>query len=171
MSENSISTARYDGYPDTGGDFTDQFAVIAYHTVMRQVEGLTETEFFDEGMTLTRYGLRLSCSIKRVTESRSQYSALMMFLLSHELFDEPVCEFCAGHGGSAEEAIINGTGHYIVTVLTSVFSAFDHKGEKISCSDFDGRERVFYLSSEPVTYSTGDAPEQGYDMLDRKSVV
>ena len=153
--DNRTSSARYDGEPDTGGDFTDEFAAIVYDDIMRRVNGQTDARLYDDGIMFVKYQLTLSCTVQRIGESHGNYSAEMLYILTHPTFDEPLCEYASGIGSTAEEAIINGAEQFTAAVLLSIFSAFDSVGECSIVSEFAGRTRTFKCSDDPAVYVIG----------------
>ena len=153
--DNRTNSARYDGEPDTGGDFTDEFAAIVYDDIMRRLDGMTTAKLYDDGIMFDRYQLTLSCTVQRIGESHGNYSAEMLYILTHPMFDEPLCEYTSGIGSSAEEAIINGAGQFTTTVLMSVFSAFENQGDCFIVSEFAGRSRSFRYTEDPAVYVIG----------------
>ena len=79
--DNRTSSARYDG------DFTDEFAAIVYDDIMRRVNGLTDAKLYDDGIMFVKYQLTLSCTVQRIGESHGNYSAEMLYILTHQTFD------------------------------------------------------------------------------------
>ena len=154
--DNRVSSARYDGEPDTQGDFTDEFAAVAYDAIARRLDDRLEYRVYDDGIMFDKYRLTLSCTIQRIGESKGHFSAETLYMLNHSLFDEPLCEYCSGVGSTAEEAIINGASQFASSVLLSVFSAFDSTGDSCLVSEFGGKTRIFKLSDEAPVHVLGE---------------
>ena len=78
MNSERYYAARYDGEPEIEGDYTDEFAVIAYDTIVRCAADHAEAEYADNGIVFEKLGLTLSCSIQRIGEANDNYSAEML---------------------------------------------------------------------------------------------
>lgn len=159
------SAARYDGEPYTGGDFTDEFSTIVYDDIMRRLNGMIEANLYEDGIMLKKYQLTLSCTIQRIGESKGRYSAEMLFILSHSMFDEPLCEYSSGIGESAEEAIVKGTGQFTEVVLMSIIGAFECSGKNSIDSEFAGFTRHFVCTDDPLIYVIGEEDEDQPDLF------
>lgn len=159
------SSARYDGEPDTGGDFTDEFAAIVYDDIMRRLNGQIEARVYDDGIMFDKYQLTLSCTIQRIGESHGNYCAEMLYIVNHQMFDEPLCEYTSGIGSTAEEAIINGAGQFTTAVLMSIIGAFESGDENSMTSEFAGRTRTFRYTDDPVIYVIGEELDEQPDLF------
>ena len=162
--DNRISSARYDGEPDTKGDFTDEFAAVAYDAIARKLDNSFDIKVYDNGLMFEKYNMSLSCTIQRIGEKGGRYSAETLYMINHQIFDEPLCEYSFGIGSDSEEAIINGANSFADTVLRSVFSAFDSSGDSCLVSEFAGKTRVFTLSDEAPVQVIGEKYDEFPDL-------
>ena len=159
------SSARYDGEPVTGGDFTDEFAAIVYEDIMHRIEGKLKARMYDDGIIFDDYQLTLSCTIQRIGDFQDHFAAEMLYIMTHRLFDEPLCEYCSGIGGTAEEAIINGAEQFTQAVLSSVISTLDRNNEASIVSDLAGMTRTFIYTDDAYIYAVGECDESGSDLF------
>lgn len=159
MDKDIFYTARYDGEPDISGDINDELSVIAYDTIIRRFEDMS-CALTDSGVFFKDISLTVSCTVQRLqnADETGGSSAALLFFLDHELFDEPVCEYSAGLGSTAEEAIINGTEQFCAVVLMSVLSTFGCEDPDTVNAEFGGKERSFTHSCTAYTYSIGGEP-------------
>lgn len=170
MNDNNIhrdySAARYDGETSDDFDFSDEFSSLAYDTMINLLEGSEKVKRLDNGIYLENIKLTISCTLQRMGEHNGNYSAEMLFILDHSLFDEPLCEYTAGTGHSADEAMVNGADQFVSVVLLSVISAFGCTGDHLVRSEFAGKTRFFRRSCTSLTYSIGKSDHEQKDMFE-----
>ena len=151
-------SARYDGEFDLSGDISDEFAVIAYDAIMRTVSDDVDCTITDRGLFFDKLGLTLSCAVQRLQDTEEHgCSAAMLFFFEHELFDEPICEYTAGLGSNAEEAIINGAEQFTAVVLMSVLATFGCEDCRAVRAEFAGLPRTFVLPCTSYVYAIGSS--------------
>lgn len=164
--KDNYSAARYDGELYDHFDFSDEFASLAYDSIIHLLDGSEQVKRLDNGILFEPIGLSLSCSLQRMGESNGRFSAEMLFILDHELFDEPLCEYTAGVGKSAEEAVTVGADQFTSVVLMSIISAFGCKGDHIVSAEFAGKIRKFRRSCSSFVYSIGKAEHEMKDLFE-----
>ena len=159
------SSARYDGESVTGGDFTDEFSAVVYNDIIRRTAGKLKARLYDDGIMFDEYQLTLSCTIQRIGDFQDHFSAEMLFMMTHPLFDEPLCEYCSGIGDSAEDAISSGAEQFTQVVLASVISTFERKNESRIISEFAGMTRSFICTNDAFIFAVGEKDETGTDLF------
>jgi len=163
--KDTLSAARYDGETYDNFDFSDEFASLAYDSIIHLLDGSEQIRRLDNGILIEPIGLSLSCTLQRMGESNGNYSAEMLFILDHDLFDEPLCEYTAGVGRTAEEAVVVGADQFTTVVLLSILAAFGCEGDHIVTSEYAGKTRIFRRSCNSTVYSIGAAVHEMQDLF------
>ena len=163
--DNRVPSARYDGRPDTRSELGDEFTQAAYDMIEMCIKDELRVSRYDNCIVIDEQGLTVSCTVQSIKVEDKYYSAELMFLISHKLFDEPVCEFTRYTGDSAEEAVTNCASLFVFTVFTSIVSAFDNEDGEHILSDFGGRERSFAVSEDRPVFNIGERGEEPADMF------
>lgn len=144
---------RYDGEPAGNQETPMEDLEIIYDEIIGKGNKAKRTE---AGIVYQSEGLELSCIIQRVTGGENgRYSAEMLFVMTHELFDEPLCEYTAGLGNSKEEALRTGAEQFCAVVLLPVLSAFGcTEGSRVE-AELDGKKLVFRRPCNNMIFSMG----------------
>lgn len=161
----SLSSARYDGEQVINGDTSDEFASVAYDTIINKLSDEFEPCRFNDRIELGKFGLIISCTLQRLEETKTTYSAEMLFFITHDLFDEPLCEYSQGMGPDASAAVASCTEQFITVVLYSVLTAFGCEGDHTVTAEYGGRDRTFRRSCTALTYSIGACDHEQVDLF------
>ncbi|MBR6045322.1 MAG: hypothetical protein IKP47_06785 [Ruminococcus sp.] len=160
-----ISAARYDGEPETEGDFTDDFTKLACDIVLSLINSRFGGKRISDGIYITEYDLKVACTVQRVTEKKGHFSVELLFFVFHESFDVPLCEYVAGLGNTIDEAIGRAAMQFESVVLESIMSCFGSDGSRSVTSEFCGVSRSFRCSSYAPTLTTGEPSHQQIELF------
>ena len=160
-----LSAARYDGEPCINGDFGDDLARTAYRAVASCLSDQIAVREFEHCLLLEDQKLTISCTIQRISDTNGRFVAEMLFILTHDLFDEPLCEYSSGMGHTASEAVINSAEQFCAVVLSSVLNVIIG-GDVVDFEyEFAGMERHLSCVRNAATYSIGSFDHQQLDMF------
>lgn len=153
---------RYDGEPAGNQETPMEDLEIIYDEIIRKGN---EAERTESGIVYPSAGLELSCIIQRVTGGQNgRYSVEMLFVMTHALFDEPLCEYTAGLGDSKEAAMRAGAEQFCGVVLLPVLSAFGcTEGSRVE-AELDGRKIVFRRPCNNMIFSMGIQNPEAKDL-------
>lgn len=166
MSEQrSLISARYDGEAVINGDTSDEFASVAYDVIMERLSDELAPCRFNDRIDIQKYGMNISCTVQRLVENKESFSAEMLFFVTHELFDEPLCEYFHGLGANTSDAVRSCAVQFAVTTLYSIISALNAGENSSLTSEFCGRERTFRYSETSNTYSIGPCDHEQVELF------
>lgn len=150
-------TIRYDGEPVVGiGNEQKMMQAdlqVVYDEIYAKGSGAQQV---DDGIFYEETGLHLTCCIQRVSNSSNgNCSAEMLFIMTHPLFDEPLCEYTAGLGDSRQKALQSGAEQFCAVVLMPVLAVFGCTGEHQIETEFAGRKHIFLRNCTSATLAFG----------------
>lgn len=144
---------RYDGEPAGNHETPLEDLEIIYDEIIRKENEAMRTK---TGIAYPSAGLELSCIIQRIsTGQNGRYSVEMLFVMTHALFDEPLCEYTAGLGDSKEAAMRTGAEQFCSVILLPVLSALGcTEGHRIE-TELDGKKLIFRRPCNNMMFSMG----------------
>ncbi len=149
---------RYDGETSINTKSPRENLDIVYNEIISKGNGAKRV---GDGVLYEDTGLHLSCVIQRMSGNNGRYSAEMLFVLNHDIFDEPLCEYTAGLGDSEESAMRSGAEQFSAVVLLPVLSAMGCTGENLIETELDGEKFVFRRACTEMIFSMGvENPER-----------
>lgn len=138
--ETAQPAPRYDGEPQLRTYTPPEHLDLIYDEILSK---MPDAERDGQGIVFPEQGLRLTAQVQRLNGANDRFSAEMLFVLHHAFFDEPLCEYVAGIGDTAEQAIQRGTEQFWAVVLLSVLAAFGCTGDHIVETELLGEKYRF----------------------------
>lgn len=151
VSPKKPENVRYDGEPAVSDNTSGADLRIIYDEILSKGNG---AELCDSEIVYKSVGLHLTCAVQRIS-GNNRYSAEMLFIMTHEFFDEPLCEYTAGIGDSKEEALRHGAEQFAAVVLLPILAAFSCTGEHHIYTELDGKKHTFRRACTEMVYSMG----------------
>lgn len=109
----------------------------------------------DDSLFFDDHGLTLKAEIAQENSGNGNHSVQIIFIMTHELFEEEMIESCAVIGRDRTEAIKNAVESFCAGVLTFVFAALNCEGESEIAVEILGKRAVFREPCTRGTYSIG----------------
>lgn len=150
--KNKKESVRYDGEASISEETSKENLDIIYDEIVSKGNGAKRVE---DGIWYDNTGLHISCVIQRMSGNEGRYSSEMLFIINHELFDEPLCEYVAGLGDCEPSAMRSGAEQFVGVILLPVLSAFGCTGENFVKAEVDGETYVFHRACTETVYSIG----------------
>ncbi len=156
--KNKKESVRYDGEGRINTESPKENLDIVYDEIVSKGNGAQRVE---DGIWYGDAGLHVSCVIQRMSGHDDRYSSEMLFILNHDLFDEPLCEYVGGMGDCELSAMRSGAEQFTGVVLLPVLSSLGCTGENLVETDVDGETHVFHRACTETVYSMGsENPER-----------
>lgn len=156
--KNKKESIRYDGESSINTESPKESLDIVYDEIISKGNGAKRVE---DGVLYGDTGLHISCIIQRMAGNAGRYTAEMLFVLNHDWFDEPLCEYTAGLGDSEENAVRSGAEQFSAVVLLPVLAAMGCTGEHLIETEVDGEKQVFRRACTETMFSMGaENPER-----------
>lgn len=156
--KNKKESVRYDGEERINTDSPKENLDIVYDEIVSKGNGAQRVE---DGVWYGDAGLHVSCVIQRMSGYENRYSAEMLFILNHDLFDEPLCEYVGGMGDCELSAMRSGAEQFMAVVLLPVLSSLGCTGENFVETEVNGEIHVFHRACTETVYAMGaENPER-----------
>lgn len=110
----------------------------------------------------TRQALHVRLEFGQVRKQENRFSVQLIFILSHDWFDEDLVESCASTGNSLQEAMEACATEFSESVLQSVLYAFDHESTETITAEIIGQQYRFALPDKHFILHKGAG--QGIDL-------
>ncbi len=106
----------------------------------------------------TQHALHIAVEFGQIGSHEGRFSAQLLFILSHDWFDEDLVESCASIGNSLEEAMKACTQEFSECVLKSVLTALDQKESETITADLMGKKYLFHVPPMRTAMHKGKCP-------------
>lgn len=150
--KNKKESVRYDGETRINTESSKENLDIVYDEIVSKGNGAQRVE---DGIWYGDAGLHVSCVIQRMSGNEDRYSSEMLFIINHELFDEPLCEYVGGMGDCELTAMRSGAEQFVTVILLPVLSALGCIGENFVEAEVDGETHVFHRACVETVYTMG----------------